>query len=39
MRALWEFLAPAGVATQWYWPEGTHGKLWNLAHGYGWRVM
>jgi hypothetical protein len=39
MRALWEYFAPAGVATQWYWPPGVRGKLWNLAHGNGWRVM
>jgi hypothetical protein len=39
MRALWQFLAPPGWATDWYWPEGVHGKVWNFFHGYGWRVM
>jgi hypothetical protein len=39
MRGLWEYFAPAGWATQWYWPEGVHGKLWNLVRGYGWQVM
>jgi hypothetical protein len=36
--ALWEFAAPTGWATQWYWPAGTHGKVWNLLHGQGWRI-
>jgi hypothetical protein len=39
LRALWMFAAPADWATQWYWPEGVHGKVWNLAHGRGWRVI
>ena len=35
---LWAFLAPAGVATKWYWPPGTRGKLHNWLHGHGWRI-
>lgn len=27
-----------GLLTQWYWPPGTRGKLWNFMHGKGWRV-
>lgn len=38
LRAWWQFLAPAGWATQWYWPEGTRGKVWNLLHGRGWSI-
>lgn len=36
---LWAYAAPPGWATQWYWPGGVHGKVWNYAHGYGWQVM
>jgi hypothetical protein len=32
------FAAPAGVATQWYWPEGVHGCAYNWLHGRGWRI-
>lgn len=39
LRDLWEYFAPEGWATQWYWPEGGHGKMWNLLHGLGWKVM
>lgn len=35
---LWAYLAPAGWATQWYWPDGVRGRVWNLLHGRGWRV-
>jgi hypothetical protein len=35
---LWAHFAPAGWATDWYWPEGTRGKVHNLFHGRGWRV-
>jgi len=24
--------------TQWYWPKGSRGKLWNFFHGHGWKV-
>jgi hypothetical protein len=34
---MWQYFAPAGWATQWYW-EGSHGKVWNFFHGKGWRV-
>lgn len=34
----WAYFAPHGWATQWYWPEGTRGKVHNLLHGKGWRV-
>jgi hypothetical protein len=36
---LLQFFGPAGWWTQWYWPEGTRGKVWNFFHGYGWQVM
>jgi hypothetical protein len=39
MRGLLMFAAPAGWATQWYWPPGVHGRVYNLLHGVGWRVM
>jgi hypothetical protein len=38
LGGLWAFLAPAGWATEWYFPEGYHGKVWNLFHGQGWRA-
>lgn len=28
-----------GLFRQWYWPENTHGKLWNFLHGNGWNVL
>jgi hypothetical protein len=39
VRDWWCFLAPSGWATDWYFPEGVHGKVWNFLHGYGWQVM
>jgi hypothetical protein len=36
---LWRFFAPPGWATQWYYPEGVHGKVYNFFHGRGWRVI
>jgi hypothetical protein len=39
LGGLWAFFAPPGWATDWYWPEGVHGKVWNFFHGYGWQVM
>lgn len=36
IRDLWQYLAPAGWATQWYWPSPARGKVWNLLHGNGW---
>lgn len=36
--AWWQWLAPDGWATQPYWPEGYHGKVWNWLHGKGWRT-
>jgi hypothetical protein len=38
MTGLLQFLSPAGWWTDWYWPPGTRGKVWNLFHGKGWRV-
>jgi hypothetical protein len=35
---LWAYFAPDGWATQWYWPDGVHGKVRNLLHGRGWHV-
>lgn len=35
---LWEYFAPHGWATKWYWPEGSRGKVWNWFHGNGWRI-
>jgi hypothetical protein len=35
----WSFFAPPGWATQWYYPEDVHGKVWNLFHGHGWQVV
>lgn len=34
MRGLWQYFAPVGWATQWYWPEGVHGRLWNGLRGH-----
>jgi hypothetical protein len=39
IQDVWAFIAPAGWATQWYWPEGVHGKVWNFFHGRGWQVV
>lgn len=39
MKGLWEYFSPEGWSTQWYWPQGCHGKVWNLFHGHGWKVM
>jgi len=36
--ALWQMLTPAGWATQWYWPAGTHGRVYNFFHGKGWNI-
>lgn len=36
--ALWSFLAPAGWATQWYWPPGVRGRVHNFFHAHGWRI-
>jgi hypothetical protein len=36
--SLWQYWGPAGWWTQWYFPEGVHGKVWNLLHGGGWAV-
>jgi hypothetical protein len=30
---LFAYFAPAGIATQWYWPPGVRGKLWRWLHG------
>jgi len=30
--------SPAGWFTEWYWPPGVRGKLYNLFHGHGWRT-
>jgi hypothetical protein len=38
LGGLWAYFAPHGVATQWYWPPGTRGKLHNWLHGKGWRI-
>ncbi len=38
LSVLWQALPPAGWVTQWYWPAGAHGKLWNWFHGKGWWV-
>lgn len=38
LGGLWQYFAPHGWATQWYWNEDTHGKVWNLFHGRGWRI-
>jgi hypothetical protein len=35
---LWQAFTPAGWATQWYWPDGSRGKVWNFLHGKGWRI-
>lgn len=35
---LWRYFAPAGIATQRYWPPGCRGRLWNFLHGNGWRI-
>lgn len=35
----WAYFAPPGWATQWYYPEEVHGKVWNLFHGRGWQVV
>lgn len=35
---LWRYFAPAGVATQQYWPPGVRGKLASFLHGRGWRI-
>jgi hypothetical protein len=39
VNGLLGFFGPAGWWTQWYYPDGVHGKVHNLFHGYGWRVM
>jgi hypothetical protein len=33
-----QYFDSRGLFTQWYWPEGSRGKLWNFLHGNGWRV-
>jgi len=38
LRMTLAFFGPAGWWTQEYWPEGCHGKVWNLLHGKGWEV-
>lgn len=38
LGGLWAMQAPAGWATQWYWPPGCRGKLHNWFHGRGWRI-
>jgi hypothetical protein len=35
---LWAYFAPAGWATQPYWPAGVHGKVYNFFHRKGWRI-
>lgn len=32
------YFGPAGWWTQWYWPAGSRGKVWNWLHGRGWRI-
>ena len=27
-----------GIWTQWYWPPGCRGRLYNLLHGHGWKI-
>jgi hypothetical protein len=40
VTGLLQYFDQRGLWTQWYWrPEGVHGKVWNLAHGYGWQVV
>lgn len=39
IRSVICFFGPAGWWTDWYYPEGVHGKVWNFFHGYGWKVM
>lgn len=36
ISGLWSYFSPA--ATQWYFPPGVRGPLWNLLHGNGWRT-
>lgn len=33
---LWAYFSP--WATQWYWPAGVRGRVFNLLHGRGWRI-
>ncbi len=37
-RSVWSYFAPAGWATEWYWPPGVHGCVYNFLHGNGWLV-
>lgn len=32
------YFGPAGWWTQWYWPAGKRGKVYNWLHGRGWRI-
>jgi hypothetical protein len=35
---LWAYLAPAGWASQWYWPAGVRGRVSNFLRGRGCRI-
>lgn len=39
MMGLLQYLDQHGLWTQWYWPQGCRGKVWNYLHGYGWMVQ
>jgi hypothetical protein len=38
VRSLACYFDQRGLLADWYWPEGTHGKVWNWFHGNGWRT-